>query len=105
MTGGPIKQQTSSLDEITDEEREREAEKLEELLRKLDELVPYDVGCDLSALSIPCTLYLYCVSFNLISMIHTLCVFAQTLDVMAQFLRPPPLIVDTVHGVYLEIFM
>ena len=39
MTGGPIKQQPSSLDEMTDEEREREAEKLEGLLRKLDELV------------------------------------------------------------------
>ena len=39
MTGGPIKQQPSSLDEMTDEERGREAEKLEGLLRKLDELV------------------------------------------------------------------
>ena len=41
VTGGPIKQQQpSSLDEMTDEEREREAEKLEGLLRKLNELVP-----------------------------------------------------------------
>ena len=39
VTGGPVKEPSTSLDEMTDEEKEREAEKLEGLLRKLDELV------------------------------------------------------------------
>ena len=39
MTGGPAQgQSTSSLDEMTEEEMEKEAEKLEGLLRKLDKL-------------------------------------------------------------------
>ena len=39
MTGGPAQgQSSSSLDEMTEEEMEKEAEKLEGLLRKLDKL-------------------------------------------------------------------
>ena len=47
MTGGPAKgQSSSSLDDMTEEEMEEEAEKLEGLLRKLDKLatVPSRVG-------------------------------------------------------------
>ena len=38
VTGGPVKEEPSTLDDMTDEEKDREAEKLEGLLRKLDEL-------------------------------------------------------------------
>ena len=38
MTGGPAQGQSSSLDEMTEEEMEEEAEKLEGLLRKLNKL-------------------------------------------------------------------
>ena len=47
MTGGPAQgQSSSSLDDMTEEEMEEEAEKLEGLLRKLDKLaaVPSTVG-------------------------------------------------------------
>jgi hypothetical protein len=49
VTGGPTKgQSSSSLDDMTEEEMEEEAEKLEGLLRKLDKLasVPFTVGWD-----------------------------------------------------------
>lgn len=44
MTGGPAKGQSSSLDEMTEDEKEREAEKLEGLLRKLNKLVSLPSG-------------------------------------------------------------
>ena len=44
VTGGPAKGQSSSLDEMTEDEKEREAEKLEGLLRKLNKLVSLPSG-------------------------------------------------------------